>query len=193
MKILLLILLMYGTSSAATNTQKKSIDEAIQSVKALVQPLLMGGKNGIKHRPGKFTVEKCEKHKVDWTAVLLRQSSAALTFTFKEGCDIEGTITPAVFTPFPIELKLKNLDEFNQLVTTSKITSSIESKPVLLLELTEGQLKGAKGVVKFQANYQVRVNPIEKARPIDENLGGELKISEIFGNRVQIKECIKVE
>jgi hypothetical protein len=40
----------------------------------------------------------------------------------------------------------------------------------------------------------VRINPLKQKREmISENLGGEIRISEIYGKKVSIKEKIKIE
>jgi hypothetical protein len=47
--------------------------------------------------------------------------------------------------------------------------------------------------VLFEADYQVRINPLKKNDPIADNMGGEIRISEINGKKVSVKEKIKIE
>ena len=125
--------------------------------------------------------------------VILMRESASLTYTFKPGCDVEGTIRPAVLKPFPADLKLKNLQSFTKLESENRITSTIESLPVMNLEIRSASLSGKRGKIIFEADYAVRINPLKKENPVEENLGGQIRIMEIFGKKVSLKENIKVE
>jgi hypothetical protein len=169
-------------------------EEAKKSIKALIEPILQKELKDPKTVLKDFSVEKCEKYKINWMNVILMRKEAALTYTFKPGCDIEGSINPTVLKPFPVDLKLKNLDHFNRLQSENKITGSLEAEPLLNMAIRSATLTGAKGVVKFEADYGVRINPLKQKREmISENLGGEIRISEIYGKKVSIKEKIKIE
>jgi hypothetical protein len=122
MNILLIVLLLSPLSAGATRIEVK---EAVESVKSLIAPLLPG-KN--KKRPSgteNFRVDACERHDINWRDVLLLRSRPTLSFDFKEGCDIKGTVEPRVLTPFPAELELRNLRSYNRLETMNKVTSTI--------------------------------------------------------------------
>jgi len=166
---------------------------AKKSLKALIAPILQGSGKSPKTLFKDFSVEKCEKYQINWMDVIMMRKSAALTYTFKPGCDIQGTVYPTVFKPFTTDLKLKNLDKFTHLVSENKITASLESKPIMNLEIRSAQLTGEKGVVKFEADYSVRIDPLKKANIIEENMGGEIRITEIYGKAVSIKEKIKID
>lgn len=168
------------------------IEDAKRSVKSLIAPLMAGTRQ---HRPKgteKFRVDGCEKKKIDWMGILLMRSSATLDFKFKEGCDIEGTIKPKVLQTFPADLNLRNIESYSKIQTINKVTANLESKPILNLEMREGVLSGATSKVKFEADYKVQINPVED-KVVQKNLGGELRISEINGKKVNIKEKIFVE
>ena len=187
MKFLLMLFLSFSSLAAS------EMDEAKKSVEALIRPLLATS-SSVPRPKGteKFRVDNCKKHKVDWMAVLLRQSEATLDFTFKPGCDIEGVIKPLILTPFPASLKLRNLQSFDKVDTMNKVTALLETRPVLNLEMREGLLTGKKSKVKFEADYRVRVSPAG-GKTVTENLGGEIRISEINGKKVQMKEKILVK
>jgi hypothetical protein len=171
----------------------KEIEEAKQSIRSLIRPLIPGSDKTPPKELGGFRVEGCEKHKIDWMGVLLMRTKAKLDYHFKEGCDIEGTITPAVFSPFPAKLKLRQLESYDLIETQNKITATLESKPVMNLEMREGVLTGKKGKVKFEADYEVVLNPMNKDQIVEKNRGGEIRISEIYGKKIAIKEKILVE
>lgn len=190
MKIAFMTLFLVTATLQAAS--QKEVQEAKASIQGLIAPIIQKSSSN-KSSTTTFTVKKCDKQKINWMDVILMRASRTLTYRFRPGCDIEGTITPAVFKPFPVDLKLKNLQNYHRLEAQNRITASLESKPVMQLNLTEGVLTGAKGTVKFEADYQVVMNPLKKENPIEKNLGGEIRITEIFGKKVFIKEKILVE
>lgn len=188
MKLLFVQLFLSYFAMAATSLE---VEEAKKSIQSLIQPLIKGQ---TKTRPDElkgFRLDTCEQPKIDWMAVILMQKTVTLDYKFKEGCDIQGALSPKVFTPFPADFALRHLKTYERIESQNKITASIESKPVMFLQITEGTLTGPKGNVKFEADYRVRLNPLAK-NPVEKNLGGELRISEIYGRKVHIKEKILV-
>jgi len=187
--ILLMLVVMFSTHILASS----ETIEAKKSLRALISPLLQKNSPNSKIDLKDFSVAKCEKHKINWMDVLLMRETVSLKFKFAPGCDIEGTIYPAVIKPFNADLKLKNLENFNHLHSENKITATIESQPILNIAVRSAKLTGPKGDVLFEADYQVRIDPLKKADPVAENLGGEIRISEINGKKVAIKEKIKID
>lgn len=186
--ILLSLCLSLGAHAASES------EEAKKSLKALIEPILQKSIKDPKSALGDFSVAECEKYKINWMNVIMMREEVAMKYTFKQGCDIEGVVYPKVIKAFPTDLKLKNLQNFNRIESMNTIKASIETKPILNLEIRSAKLTGAKGVVKFEADYQVRINPLkQKKEMIEENLGGEIRITEIYGKKVSIKEKIKVE
>jgi hypothetical protein len=167
------------------------VEEAKQSIKALIQPLI--GQNSTKRPKGteKFSVEGCDKKKINWMNVLLMRETATLDFKFKKNCDIQGSITPRVIKPFPVNLDLRDLQSYSRVESTNTITADFQNKPILNLEMREGTLSGKHKVI-FEADYKVQINPIAK-NPVEKNLGGELRILEINGKKTNIKEKIMVK
>jgi hypothetical protein len=187
--ILLILVSIISTHGFAGNETL----EAKKSLRALISPLIQKTSSGKTLNVKDFSVAKCEKHKIDWMNVLLMRETVALKFTFAPGCDIEGTVFPAVIKPFTTDLKLKNLELFNHLHSENKITGTIESQPILNIAVRSAKLSGTKDVVLFEADYQVRIDPLKKDDPIAENIGGEIRISEINGKKVSVKEKIKID
>lgn len=168
------------------------IEDAKRSVTALIRPLMAGSSTQRPKGTEDFRVDGCDKKKIDWMNVLLMRESATLDFKFKTGCDIQGSITPKVLSPFPANLDIRNVRSYSRIETQNTITANLETKPILNLEMRRGVLSGKKDVVKFEADYRVRISPMNN-KTVAENLGGELRISEINGKKVSIKEKIKVE
>lgn len=188
-KILFILVLMLSQTIYAKNESS----QVKKSLKALLGPIIQKPFKDSKALLGDFSIDKCEAQKINWMDVILMRGSAALNYKFKPGCDIEGTVVPAVIRPFPVDLKLKHLQDFHRLESENKIIPSIESKPLMNLEVRSARLSGKRGVVKFEADYAVRIDPMKKEDMVEENLGGEIRITEIYGKPVSIKEKIKIE
>lgn len=186
------ILLVLMTSLAFGATPQE-INEAKKSIKALIKPLMQGPSHTRPSGTEKFDVSACEKHKINWSKVLLMQEEVTLTYKFKEGCDIQGSIQPKVLQSFPAKLALKNLESYHEVESQNKVTASFEAKPIMNLEMRSGVITGKKGTVKFEADYQVQLNPLSKEKPVEKNLGGVIRITEIYGKKENIKEKILVE
>lgn len=182
-----LLLLIPMTASASPQ-----IEDAKRSIMSLIQPLMAGSSKTRPKGTEKFRVDECEKTKIDWKKVLLMQEKAVLHFKFKEGCDIQGDVEPKIFAPFKADLDLRNVESYSRIETKNKITADLDTKPILNLEMREGFLSGKLHKVKFEADYSVKINPLKKGA-IEENRGGELRISEIDGKPVAIKEKIHVK
>lgn len=189
MFVLLLAILSFPQLSASAD----EISEARQSISSLISPLLPGTRKAISKLAKDFRVDKCQTEKVNWSDVLMMRKSVTLVFKFKEGCDIEGSVTPKVFSAFPAEFKLRNLKLYDRVQSMNTVRSTFESKPIMTIELREGILYGRPGKVKFEADYQVQIDPLNRQKPVEKNLGGEVRISEIGGKKVSIKEKIFVE
>ena len=188
MKLLFLVLLISSNTYA-----QNEVEEAKKSIQALIQLLIPKKSVDEKHKTREFSLEKCEKYQINWLDVLLMKKSSKMTYTFKEGCDIEGELQPMILKPFFIDLKLKNLNSFNRLKAENKITAGLEEKPILFLEIRSAEMMGPKGVVKFEADYAVRIDPLKKNNMIEKNLGGEIRIKEIYGKSVSIKKKIMIK
>lgn len=187
-----MICLLFITSAYSAPSDLEVAD-AKRSIQSLISPLLPGKSKERPKGTEAFRVDGCEKKKIDWMAVLMMKTTATVEFKFKEGCDVQGTIEPKVFQPFPANLDLRNIQSYNKVSTQNKITTTLESKPILNLNMVEGILTGKKGIVKFEADYQVQINPVDRKKPLEKNLGGELRITEIYGKKVSIKEKILVQ
>lgn len=175
------------------HAETQDVAEAKASIRALMAPLIPGAAQRRPKGAEKFRVDGCEKHKVNWTDVLMMRKEVVLDYKFKEGCDIQGAIRPKVLESFPAELALRNLQNYNKINSENTVRMELEAKPILKLELRSGVLTGAKGQVKFEADYSVRMNPLSPKQPVDENKGGEIRISEVFGKKVNLREKIFVK
>ncbi len=188
MHILFILLLCLPLGAATT----KEIESAKSSIKTLITPLLPGAKRGKLTPIGNFRIDACEKVVINWTDVLLMRKSVVMQYKFKDGCDIEGAITPKVLQPFEAKLLVRHLPPYTEIQSENKITASLETKPILFLEMRKGTLSSPKGVIKFEADYQIQINPISDTEPVEKDLGGEIRITEIYGTKANIKEKIRV-
>lgn len=186
MNLLLVLFFISGATFAAS----AQIEEAKVSIRTLIQPLI--GQNSNKPKgTEKFRVDACERNKINWMDVLLQKEEAEMEFIFKEGCDLQGKVKPKVLSPFEANFDLNNLQSYKKVETKITISADLQTKPILKLEMRKGILSG-KHILKFEADYRVRINP-NASKDVDENLGGELRISEIDSKKVNIKEFILVK
>lgn len=183
-----LIILLISSSVMATT----EVEDAKRSIQELIRPLIAGASKTRPKGTEKFRVDGCDKTKINWMDVLMMKQEASVTYKFKDGCDIQGTIKPKVFQSFPAALELRNIQSYNKVESQNKITAMLEAKPILNLEMREGHLTGKNSRVKFEADYKVQLNPVNK-NPVEKNLGGELRITEINGKKASIKEKILVK
>lgn len=186
MKILFCFLLL-STVFAAENS---NVEAVRQSLRTMLTPILSKNLGSKSLGKSSFSIKECEKSNVNWKNFLLLQEEFKLNLSFKEGCDVEGSVSPKPFSPFPAKLKVRNLYGFEKLEMTNKLNSTLETNPVITLTVTEGVLTGPKGKVRFEAEYDVRIDPLNREDPIKEDLGGDIKINQIFGQKVSIKEKI---
>lgn len=189
MHLILIAFLHYFPAQATTS----EVTEAKASIRSLIAPLLPGKSKAPSSAAKDFRVDQCQREKIDWSDVLLMRKSVTLEFKFKDGCDIEGTITPKIFSPFPVELKLRKLENYDRIRSMNRVGASFESNPLMDIALREGVLWGKKGKLRFEADYKIRLDPVNQKNPVKENLGGEIRISEIDGKKVSIKEKIKID
>lgn len=166
------------------------IEDAKKSVMTLIAPLLSTPQKASKE-VAKFRVDACPQEKINWMDVLLQKKEVTLHYAFKEGCDIQGTITPKLFEVFPASLQLRNIPSYSKIETKNRVTANLEAKPILNLAMREGSLLG-KHKIKFEADYRVQLNPLSE-NLLEKNLGGELRITEINGKKTSLKEKIFVK
>ncbi len=186
MKFLLALLLPV----MALSETEVEVEETRASIGALIRPLMPGQKG--RAAPGGLGFEACEKHKIDWSSLILQQRPTTMEYTFREGCDIQGKITPQVFRSFPIDLKIKGLQRFDRIQATGTMSAELEARPVFKLQIREGILSGKNSRALFETDYAARPQVREGSTEM-ENLGGELRIREINGKSVSIKEKILVK
>lgn len=170
--------------------QNSKVEVVRQSLRALLTPILSKNLGKKDLASSSFSVKNCEKSDINWKNFLLLQEEFRLNFKFKEGCDVSGVVSPKPFTPFPAKLKVRNLYGFTELETENKLQSTLETNPILTLTITKGILDGPKGKIRFEADYDVRIDPLNREDPIKEDLGGTVRIHQAFGQKVSIKEKI---
>ncbi len=169
---------------------KTEVEETRASIAALIHPLIAGQKR--KGVPGELRFDTCEKHKIDWASLIFQQRPTTIEFSFREGCDIQGKIIPQIFRPFPIDLRLKGLQRFDRIQATATMSAELEARPVFKLQIREGLLSGKNSRALFESDYAVRPQVRDSGTEM-ENLGGELRVREINGKKISLKEKILVK
>ena len=176
-RIILSIICALTLSTAEAATTK--ISPALQ---AIIQEILQ---NKTAEAYKNFSVKECPKHKIDWVKIILRREKQTLSYKFTPGCDIDGSVSPQVMQDFPIDFKLRNLDEFSAIKGNAKLAPTFgSSKPLLRLDLNSTEIIAPKEKIKFSAYYETEINPLSK-NIIGKHLGGKIFIEEINGKKMK--------
>ncbi len=138
MYILLLVLSLFLSSANATTQSNRS---------ALIRLFDQSKDN--------FKIKGCNKFNLRPTDIfeILKYKTK-----FNKTCDLEGEVNIKLLVPFPVNLQVKNLDSYKNLLATAKISLGLEQPPRILGELTKAQLKG-KDTIYFNAYYSGEVIP----------------------------------
>jgi hypothetical protein len=193
MKTVTIAIFLIAHLSSAAAMNEKELQLAQQSIEALIRPLIPLKNKTSVPKTG-FRIDQCDKHqKIDWREVLLANKDITLEYKFKEGCDIEGSIKPKIFTPFPASLNLRNLQKYKKIESQNKITSTLETTPIMNLDILSGTLTDDKGQILFEADYKLQINPLSRENFVQKNLGGEIRIKQIYQKKVSITRKIMVD
>lgn len=182
-----LILALSLPAFAASN---QDISYAKKTIQTLLLPIM--AKTGQKPSHD-FRIDQCEKYKIKIEDLLLSQKKMVIDYKFKDGCDLQGSISPKIMQEFPIKLDIRHAADFHQILSTNKITADLDFRPTMILESRSGLLKSKKGDVEFELDYRIKINAMAEGEDKHEDLGGEIRINKIFGEKVSIKEKIKIK
>ncbi len=163
------------------NIKAESVQKLSPVLSAFIQEVLNNRSNSAYKN---FSVKACPKHKIDWSALIIKQQKQTLTYKFAKGCDIDGTITPQVLAAFPIQFKVRNLDQFDSIMGEAKLGPTLSMKPLLRLDLINTETKSPKEKIKFDAYYEAEIDPFSKT-VIGKHLGGKILVKEINGKAVK--------
>lgn len=186
--------LIPGKSSSApaqpqTNipgTDEKMANEKISS--ALRHVLKILSRQSLNDGRVSFRVSGCEANPMEWIKMALTKQPRTFSYQFKEGCDVEGSFTAAFEKEFPLNMKLKNLYDFNQ--TTMSVMQKISKGQKGLryrFDAITGSLNSPSEKVEFKAWYEIEFNMFN-GDPIPETQDGRLTILKVNDKPVQIEE-----
>lgn len=137
---------------------------------------------------GTFVVSSCDKNPMAWIRMALTKSQQTFSYSFKDGCDVEGSFTGKFAAPFPMNMKLRNLNGFNQ--TNMEVTLDLKKGTRGLLysfKAIKGLVQSDADKVDFEAWYEIEVNPMTGAG-IQETQKGEITIVSVNGEAMNLKE-----
>jgi hypothetical protein len=163
-------------------------DQSARSIEEIISTLFVD-KKGPKDL-STFRIDRCQNSKIDWSQFLVPNKQTELEYNFKDGCDLEGVLTPHFYKPFVLDLKIRNLFQFTNIKSVNQISAILERDPIIKLDMKEGSLQGGQTLIKFEASYSVRIKSSENKTNI-EHLGGEIIIKKINSKDVLIKKKIK--
>ncbi|MCO4794802.1 MAG: hypothetical protein KC493_13875 [Bacteriovoracaceae bacterium] len=164
--------------------------DAINAVKTLFKAMMPFLKDG--NARGNFIVRGCRDYRKEWASVLLTGQKQTFNYSFKKGCDIQGTISAMPGRKIKMNLKLRNVGIFERVDMGISYSIKLNMITRVDFKITDGTLfaKG-EGDTSFTGDYAVELNPMKKSL-IERNLGGNLYFSKIFGKDVKISKKIMV-
>lgn len=169
---ILFILSLSFSANAAPQTQIKSL------LKSLF-PFISANKSSV------IKTHNCKIDKQKWTMLLLTQQTFKQTFKFAKGCDLDGTIHPKLNAPFPINLKVRKLKNYQSIKALGKISLDYKEEAVLSVELKKAHVTGKKSA-KFDIDYAVVIDPLSE-KIIKKHKGGSLHIKSLNGKAINKK------
>jgi hypothetical protein len=181
------MIILYSIFLASIAFTSTIEDQSVRSIEEIISTLFVD-KKGPKDL-STFRIDRCQNSKIDWSQFLVPNKQTELEYNFKDGCDLEGVLTPHFYKPFVLDLKIRNLFQFTNIKSVNQISAILERDPVIKLEMKDGALKGGESNLKFEANYSIRTKIVQNKLEI-EHLGGEILISEINTKKVLIKKRI---
>jgi hypothetical protein len=182
-----IVSLLTFNSHAFAGKTNASTENVSDDVAKLIQALFpLKGKSNLKN----FKTQKCKNEKEKWMMLLLGSQPFTSNVKFNKQCDMQGSYTAKLATPFPINFKLRNLKKFNAIKGNILIKFIFEPSPQIQLELQNTKLMGEPSVT-FNANYAVEVEPLGQ-NPIKKDLGGQVFIKKINGKKINKKYPLKL-
>lgn len=180
---------MLGTLILFTTLVWAEPNKITEDVKKLFAILLPGTSH---HNQGQFKLDECPDYQIEWLQLALLKKSFTANYKFKPGCDIEGSFSPLMDQSFVVNLKIRNIADFETLKMNSllKIIPE-ENKLKLSVSALPSEVQSPKNSVKFSGDYAISVTPLDFENY--ENLGGEIQILEINKKKINIKEKIFIK
>ncbi len=157
---------------------------AIEKLFSIFDPVKKGNVKSV------FTVDACKIPQKKLMELALLRQPVKTSFKFMKGCDVEGEVELHVSKPFPVTLKVRNLDKYTQVKFNSTLSvGSVDQGVGYKVELNDGNLVGSKSSVLFKGvyNYIISLGETNKSDTQD---GGELTIHSIDGKKVTFTKLI---
>lgn len=137
-----------------------------------------------------FSVESCKIPQKKLMELALMRRPVTASFKFMKGCDVEGEVELHVAKPFPVFLKVRNLEKYTSVKFNSTLNvGSVGEGVGYKIDLNEGNLLGQKSSVLFSGVYNYVLTLGEATKPAAEQ-GGELKITSIDGQPVAFTKLL---
>ncbi len=164
--------------------------EAAAAFGGLVSTLLPVTKNS---GDMSFKVNGCTR----WTDqdlidFFLKKKSMQKSFTFKDGCDLQGSLTAGADQIIHGDFKVRNLRDVESAILTVKVEKAFhfDTQEVEVgIVAQEGILTSPRGEqTKFRGSYTLVYHILKKQ--LDNSEGGEIEITEYKGKKVSLKQRI---
>lgn len=166
MKFVIVLMLTISISKATAKNFSQEKSSAIETITAIFPNLAKS--NNVK-------TAQCQFDKQKWINLLLTQKSFIEKLSFNSSCDLQGKHEVKMNEFFNIDLKIKNLKDYDQLKSKVKFSILFEDMPVLKVEMNNALLSGNQKNISFDMDYAVIVD-VMNAEPLQKHKGGTLHL-----------------
>lgn len=168
-------------------TQAYGQDKQVQAVEKLFSIF-----DPVKTKKGKqvFTVDACKIPQKKLMELTLLRKPVKASFKFMKGCDVQGEVELQVTKPFPVHLKVRNLEKYTNVTFNSTLSvGTVDEGIGYKVELNDGNLSSSASSVLFRGFYHYIVSLGDSAKgPKSE--AGEIFIDSIDGEKVSYKKLL---
>jgi hypothetical protein len=180
---LILISILFASGSFAQTVQEKEASAAVEKIVALFSPSNNKTKDG-------FRVDKCPIPKQKMMELAIFKQSFTHSFNFASGCDVSGVVTIKMDETFPLNLKVRNLKEYQSLASQVALTVGTTDGGInYKMNLSAGKLTGIKRNISFFGHYNYPLK-LEEMKNLKTTGSGEVTITEIDGKKANYKKVI---
>ncbi|MBI3555408.1 MAG: hypothetical protein HY074_03990 [Deltaproteobacteria bacterium] len=161
--------------------------KVIADIFKVMNPQKNGATKQVVTNTSKFTVRTCQIPVEAWVRFVVLGTPIHQSFTFKEGCDIQGVLD-ITRTPFPVDLQLRNYQEYVRVRMQIQMTLALD----LATQQAQVSVRANDGILsttieprsmEFSGDYQFAIGMDGR---MADNKGGKLKVNRLKGKAAAI-------
>jgi hypothetical protein len=131
----------------------------------------------------KLKISTCDSDKKTWVKKALISQSVQKTYTFSKKCDLSGTFSATLLGEFPVNLEMKNLDEYKFARMRVRMYIDQTASGILYqFKVREGEIISRDKTITFKAKYEVKFDPLTGSTKFATQ-NGEISLTKV-GDRI---------